>query len=224
VTAGLAQVPQIPEAVLTQTMLVLDGLGTLAFALSGGLLGVRRRFDLFGVLLLAFVVAVAGGMMRDVLIGAVPPVAITEVRYVAIAVAGGLITFYWAPQVAQWHRSVLLLDAIGLGLFAVVGTQRAIAYGIHPAMATLIGMLTGIGGGVVRDVLAGVRPFVLRGELYAIAALAGGAVVAVGHVAGGSRTLFALLGAAVCIVLRLLAMFRGWHAPLPRAAGDGESP
>jgi len=221
-TAGLAQVPEIPEAVLTQTMLVLDGLGTLAFALSGGLLGVRKRFDLFGVLVLAFVVAVAGGMMRDVLIGAVPPVAITEVRYVLIATVGGLVPFFWAPQLERWRRPVLLLDAIGLGLFAVVGTQRAIAYGIHPALATLIGVLTGVGGGVVRDLLAGDTPFVLRGELYAIAALAGGAIVAVGHATGGSRTLFALVGAAVCIVVRVLAMRRGWHAPLPRGSGAAE--
>ena len=220
-TAGLAQVPQIPEAVLTQTMLVLDGLGTLAFALSGGLLGVRRRFDLFGVLFLAFVVAVAGGMMRDVLIGATPPIAITEVRYVAIAVTGGLITFYWAPQVAQWHRSVLLLDAIGLGLFAVVGTQRAIAYGIHPAMATLIGMLTGIGGGVVRDVLVSEVPTVFRAELYAVTALAGAAVVVAGHLLDLPPGPVATAGAALCFGLRFLGIRHGWRLPL--AAGVEES-
>ena len=219
-TAALAQPPLVPDAVLTHTMLVLDGVGTLAFALSGGLLGVRKGFDLFGVIFLAFLAAVAGGIMRDVLIGAVPPVAITEVRYLAITVAGGLITFYWAPQVAQWRRGVLLLDAIGLGLFAVVGTQRAIAYGIHPAMAPLIGMLTGIGGGILRDVLAGATPFVLRGELYATAALAGGAVVALGHALDAPRTPIALLGAAVCILLRVLAMYRDWHAPLPRSRGE----
>ena len=219
-TSALAQPPIVPEAVLTHTMLVLDGIGTLAFALSGGLLGVRKGFDLFGVLFLAVVAAVAGGMTRDVLIGATPPVAITEMRYFAIAAGGGLITFHWAPQVAQWRRGVLLLDAVGLALFAVVGTQRAIAYGIHPAMAPLIGMLTGIGGGMLRDVLASATPFVLRGELYAFAALAGGAVVATGHVVDGPRTLVALLGAAVCLFLRLMAMYRGWHAPLPRTSDE----
>ena len=219
-TAALVQAPQLPDAVLTHTMLALDGIGTLAFALSGGVLGVRKRFDLFGVLFLSFVVAVAGGMMRDVLIGATPAVATTHLRYFAIAMAGGLIAFHWTPQVALWGRAVLLLDTIGLALFAVVGTQKAIAYGIPPAMAPLLGMLSGIGGGVVRDVLAGDRPFVLRGELYASAAFAAGMVVAIGHAAHGPRTLFAILGAAVCIFLRLMAMYRGWHAPLPRVRDE----
>jgi uncharacterized membrane protein YeiH len=209
-----------PGALLAHTIVVLDGVGTLAFALSGGLLGVRKGFDLFGVLFLAFVVAVVGGMMRDVLIGATPPAAITDVRYFVIAVSGGLITFYWAPRVALWHRGILLLDAIGLGLFAVVGTQKAVAYGIHPAMAALMGMLSGIGGGMTRDVLAGDTPFVLRSDLYAVAALAGGAVVAIGHTVHGPPTLYTLLGAAVCIFLRLMAIFRGWRAPLPRARGE----
>lgn len=203
-------------------MTFLDWLGTLVFALSGGLLGVRKRFDMFGVLFLAFVVAVAGGMIRDVLIGAVPPVAVTEIHYFLIAVAGGLVTFYWSPRLASLQRPILLLDAVGLGLFAVVGAQKAIAHGIHPLMAALLGMLTGIGGGMVRDVLAGDTPFVLRSDLYAVAALAGAAVVSAGHAIGLPPLLSMPLGAAVCIFLRLMAIYRGWRIPVANGAGDAK--
>jgi len=217
---ALPLAPREVDALLARTAVVLDWVGTLAFALSGGMLGVRKGFDLFGVLFLSFVVSVAGGMMRDVLIGATPPAAMREIHYFAISMSAGLITFYWAQQIALWQRPILLVDAIGLALFAVVGAQKAIVYGIHPAMAALMGMLTGIGGGMVRDVLARDTPFVLRSDLYAVAALAGGVVVAIGHAIQGPPTLYTLLGAAVCLFLRLMAIYRGWRAPLPRATRD----
>jgi uncharacterized membrane protein YeiH len=199
---------------------LLDGVGTFAFALSGGLLGVQKRFDLFGVLFLSFVVSVVGGMMRDVLIGAIPPVAITDIHYFAIAMVGGLMTFYLYPKVASLQRQILLLDAVGLGLFAVIGAQKAIDHGINPLMAAILGMLTGIGGGMVRDVLAGNIPFVLRADLYAIAALGGGAIVSIGAVLGVQPPYPMLLGAAVCIFLRLMAIYRGWRAPVAHWSDD----
>ena len=195
---------------------ILDWVGTLAFALSGALLGVRKQFDLFGVLFLSFVAAVAGGIMRDVLIGDLPPAAITHVHYFLIAVGGGLLTFFWYPKVASRQRQILLFDAVGLALFAVVGAEKALVHGIHPLMAALLGMLTGIGGGMTRDVLAGETPFVLRSELYAVAALAGGATVAGGHVAGIAPIYSALAGAAVCLFLRLMAIYLNWRAPVAR--------
>src|SRR6202045_787623 len=109
------------SAFLQNLMDGLDWMGTFAFALSGGLLGVQKRFDLFGVLFLSLVVSVVGGMMRDVLIGAIPPVAIADIHYFAIAMIGGLITFYLYPKVASLQRQILLLDAVGLALFAVTG-------------------------------------------------------------------------------------------------------
>ena len=163
---------------------VLDWVGTLVFALSGALLGVQKRFDLFGILFLSFVVAVDDGMMRDVLIGAVPPVAITDIHYFAIAMIGGVLTFYFYPKVTSHQRQILLLDAVGLGLFAVIGAQKALDHGINPLIAAILGMMTGIGGGMTRDVLAGTIPFVLRADLYAVAALAGGAIVSIGAVRG----------------------------------------
>ena len=201
-------------------MVVLDWVGTFAFALSGGMLGVHKRFDLFGILFLSFVVAVVGGMLRDVLIGAVPPVAITQLHYFAISMVCGLITFFWYPKVESRQRQILLLDAVGLGLFAVIGAQKAIDHGINPLMAAILGMMTGIGGGMARDVLAGDIPFVLRADLYALAALAGGAIVSIGTVMGAKPTYPLFLGAAVCIFLRLMAIYYNWRAPLPNRRDD----
>lgn len=204
------------QTLLPNVVAILDWIGTLVFAISGGLLGVRKKFDLFGVLFLSFVVAVAGGMMRDVLIGAVPPVAITEIHYFLIAIGGGLITFYAYPRVASLQRQIQLFDAVGLGLFAVIGAQKAIEHGIHPLMAALLGMITAIGGGMTRDVLAGVTPFVLRSEIYAVAALAGAAVVSIGQASGIPSSYSMLAGAALCIFLRVMAIYRGWKAPVAR--------
>ncbi|MDP8921497.1 MAG: trimeric intracellular cation channel family protein [Chloroflexota bacterium] len=199
---------------------VLDWVGTFVFALSGGLLGVKKRFDLFGVLFLSFVVAVAGGMLRDVLIGALPPVAITHIQYFIIAIVGGLVTFYLYPRVVSLERPILLFDAVGLGLFAVLGAQKAVDHGIHPVMAAILGMLSGIGGGMMRDVLAGDIPFVLRSDIYAVAALAAGAIVAIGHAARVPSVYPMVVGAAACILLRLMAIDRGWRAPVARWGND----
>jgi len=198
----------------------VDAVGTFAFALSGATLAVQKRFDIFGVLFLAFVVAVAGAVTRDVLIGAVPPAAIGTWHGFAIAMAGGLATFLAYPLVRLLSRPVLLLDAIGLALFAVTGAQKALAYGIDPIMAAVLGMISGIGGGMVRDVLAGDVPFVLRTDLYAVAALAAGAIVALGNVLGVPPAWAMLAGASFCIFLRIMALFHGWRAPVSRWSRD----
>ena len=160
---------------------------------------------------------------RDVLIGAVPPVAITDIHYFLISIAGGLITFYWYPSVATLQRQILLFDAVGLALFAVIGAQKAIDYGINSLMAAILGMITGIGGGMTRDLLAGDVPFVLRGDLYAIAALAAGATVALGHMLGVAPFVPMLLGAGICVFLRLMAIYRGWRAPIAPWGGRERS-
>lgn len=199
---------------------VLDWIGTFVFALSGGVLGVRKRFDLFGVLVLAFVVSVAGGVMRDLLIGAVPPVAMTDLHYFVIAMAGGLITFYRFRNIASLEKPILVFDAVGLGLFAVIGAQKAIEHGINPVMAALLGMLTGIGGGMTRDVLAGEIPFVLRSDLYAVAALAGATIVSAAYALGISPLYSMPVGALCCILLRMMAIYRGWRAPVADDVSD----
>jgi uncharacterized membrane protein YeiH len=214
------------------TLLVLDLVGTFVFALSVGAAGVRERLDLFGVLVLSFAAASAGGIMRDLLIGAVPPAAISDWRYLGVSLLAGLVTFFWYPdnnRLRRLRNHVLVFDGAGLALFAVTGTQKALAYGLNSAMAALLGMLTGIGGGMLRDLLLAQVPTVLRAELYAVAALAGAAVVVAGHVLHGPPTATAIAGAVLCFGLRLIAIRRGWHLPIarrrpaPNAEGDARN-
>lgn len=207
----------------TGTLLVLDLTGTFVFALSGAAVGVKRRLDIFGVLVLSFAAASAGGIMRDLLIDSVPPAAIRDWRYMAASVVAGLLIFIWLPRSTRLSRVrnlVLLFDAAGLGLFAVTGTQKALGYGLHPAMAPVLGMLTGIGGGMLRDLLVAEIPNVLRADLYAVAALAGAVVVVIGHQAGIAPVVAAVLGAAICFSLRLVAIRRGWQLPVAAAGVD----
>lgn len=199
---------------------VLNLTGTLAFAFSGAVVGQRRGMDLFGVLVLAFVTAVAGGTLRDLLIGAVPPDSVRDGRAAALAVATGLFAFCFPAAIARLRFPVQLFDAAGLGIFAVTGTQKALEYGISPLMAPVLGMLTGIGGGMVRDVLTAEIPVVLRKEIYALAALAGAMVVVIGLRLGLPVSLTLLPGAALCLFLRLMAIYRGWNLPLARRPDD----
>lgn len=196
--------------------------GTVAFALSGAAVGVRRRMDLFGVLVLAFVTAVAGGTLRDLLIGAVPPASMRDWPVGALAVGTGLFVFLLPNAIERLRSPVQLFDAAGLGIFAVTGTQKALEFGISPLIAPLLGVLTGIGGGMVRDVLTARIPTVLCGEIYALAALAGALVVAIGHALGLPATTLLLPGAALCVFLRLMAVYRGWN--LPQARRQAGSP
>jgi uncharacterized membrane protein YeiH len=197
-------------------LLTLDLVGTFVFALSGGAAAVKGRLDLFGVLVLSFAAGNAGGVTRDVLIGAVPPAAIGDWRYVGVSLLAGLATFFWYPILDRLRSPVLVFDGAGLALFAVSGTQKALAHGLEPVMAALLGMLTGIGGGMVRDLLVTQIPTVLRAELYAVAALAGSAVVVLGHVLHLPPTATTIAGAVLCLGLRLLALSRGWRLPIPR--------
>jgi uncharacterized membrane protein YeiH len=197
-------------------VLALDLIGTFVFALSGAASGVKNKLDAFGVGVLAFVAGNAGGVTRDLLIGAVPPAAIKDWRYVGVSLAAGAVTFVWYPNVKRLQPIVLLLDAAGLGLFAVAGTQKALAFGINPFVAALLGMLTGIGGGVVRDLLVNEIPVVLRADLYALAALAGAAIVVGGYFLHWPPTATTLAGAIICFALRVGAIRRGWNLPPAR--------
>jgi uncharacterized membrane protein YeiH len=204
------------------TLLVLDLIGTFVFALSGASAGVQRRLDLFGVLVLSFVAGNFGGITRDLMIGAVPPAAIRDWWYLAISLLAGVITFYSFSVIDRLRSSVLLFDGAGLALFAVSGTQKALAFGLNPAMAALLGMLTGIGGGMVRDVLIAEIPTVLRADLYAVAALAGAAVVVVGNLLHLPSTPATITGAALCFGLRVMAIQRGWHLPVAHLPKQSE--
>ncbi len=206
---------------LDTLMLILDLGGTFVFAISGAAAGVRSRFDLFGVLVLSFVAGNFGGMTRDVLIGAVPPAALADWRYLVVSVLAGLVTFLWSTDVDKLRTPVLLFDAAGLALFAVAGTQKALAFGLNPMTAALLGMLTGIGGGVMRDILQAQIPTVLRADLYAVAALAAALVVVIGHLDRLPASVSALVGAVLCFGLRLMAIRYGWRLPVARVNSSG---
>jgi uncharacterized membrane protein YeiH len=204
------------EPAMKTLLLVLDLLGTFVFALSGAAAGVKNRLDLFGVLVLSFAAANSGGIARDLLIGVVPPAAVGDWRYLAVSLVAGTMTFYWYAAIDRLRSPVLMFDGAGLALFAVTGTQKALAFGLGPVMAALLGMLTGIGGGMARDLLLAEIPTVLRADLYAIAALAGAAVVVTGHLLQLPSPATTIVGAALCFGLRLMAMHRGWHLPIAR--------
>jgi uncharacterized membrane protein YeiH len=206
--------PPKVQALVGPLLLVLDLCGTFVFALSGGMMGVRHRLDVFGVLVLSFAAATSGGIIRDVLLGANPPAAIRDWRYIAVSLLAGAIAFYWCAILERWRNSVLLLDAAGLALFAVSGALKALAFQLNPLAAAMLGMLTGVGGGVVRDVLVSEVPTILRSDLYAVAALAGAGVVVIGTVLKLPSTTTTLVGAAICFTLRWVAVRRGWRLPV----------
>jgi uncharacterized membrane protein YeiH len=192
-------------------LLVLDLGGTFVFAISGAAAAVKHRLDIFGVMVLSFAAGNAGGITRDLLIGAVPPAAIADWTYVGVSLLAGFLTFFGYSVIARLTNSVLWFDAAGLAFFAVAGTQKALVHGLNPVMAALLGMLTGIGGGMLRDVLVNEIPTVLRADLYALAALACSAVVATGQVLHIQPLVTAILGGTLCFGLRFMAIQYGWH-------------
>jgi uncharacterized membrane protein YeiH len=200
-------------ALISSALVAFDLGGTFVFALSGAAAGVRARLDLFGVLVLAFAAGNSGGIARDVMIGATPPAAINDWRYLAVSMLAGLVTFYWYRVISRLKSPVLLFDAAGLGLFAVAGATKALAFHAGPVAAAVLGMLTGIGGGMVRDVLVRDIPTVLRTELYAVAALLGASVVVIGGMLHFPSSASAMAGALLCFSLRFIAMRRGWRLP-----------
>jgi len=168
---------------------------------------------------LCFAAGNSGGIARDIMIGAIPPAAISSWAYLAVSVLAGVVTFFWYPLINRLSSPVLLFDAAGLALFAVAGTQKALAFHAGPVAAILFGTLTGIGGGMVRDVLVQEIPAVLRTDIYALAALVGAAIVVGGHEMNYPSIVGACLGAVVCFAIRLGAMRFGWHLPAANPLG-----
>ncbi|MDP3890418.1 trimeric intracellular cation channel family protein [Nocardioides sp.] len=205
----------MPSEEAVVLLVVLDLVGIFVFATSGALVAVRKGLDVFGVLVLAGTTGLGGGFLRDVLIGAAPPAALQDWRYLLVPVAAGLVTFAFHPALGRMERFINVFDAAGLALFCVVGALKAVEYGLGPLPAALMGMVTAIGGGMARDLLAGRTPIVFRGELYATPALAGSAVAVAGVELGLHAAPVACAGAAVALVWRLVAMWRGWRAPMP---------
>lgn len=207
-------------------LLVLDLGGTFVFAISGAVAAVKHRLDIFGVMVLSFAAGNAGGITRDLLIGAVPPAAVADWTYLGVSLLAGLLAFFAYALLAKLNNSVLWFDAVGLAFFAAAGTNKALIHGLSPLAAALLGMLTGIGGGMLRDVLVNEVPTVLRADLYALAALACAAVVAMGHVLHIQPLATTIVGGILCFGLRFMAICHGWHVPAARllSSRDADRP
>jgi uncharacterized membrane protein YeiH len=195
---------------------LLDLAGTLVFAIEGAMIAIENELDLLGVMVLAFATALGGGMARDVLIGATPPEALRDWRYPSTALIGGVVAFT-AHQLVQAvpHMVIVDLDAAGLALFAVAGTEKTLRLKLPAFVAILMGAITAVGGGVVRDVLLTHVPAVLRIDVYATAALAGSATMVAARWARMSPRVAAAIGVMVCFGLRIVSVTEHWN--LPRA-------
>jgi len=196
--------------------LALDLSGTFAFALNGALTGIRlTKLDLVGVVILGMVTALGGGIIRDIFIDSLPPATFNDWRYLAVAAAGSLIAFGLGQQLDRLAGPILVLDAAGLSLFAVSGATKALEFGVGAGQAVILGAVTAVGGGTVRDVLIRRIPVVLRSELYAIPALAGALAVVISHRVGMYGVPAAVGAALLCFAIRLLGVRFSLNAPSP---------
>lgn len=197
-------------------LLLADLVGVVVFAASGGSAAIAKHLDVFGVVFVGCAAALGGGVLRDIVINEFPPLAFADWRYVAAAAVASLLVFFFHPQLNRIRRFVLLLDAAGLGLFTAAGTLKALDVGVPVVGACILGMVTGIGGGLLRDLLTGEIPLVLRRDIYAVAALAGAAAVTVGRHFGAPNLSLLLGAAALTCAIRIAAVLRDWSAPVAR--------
>lgn len=197
-------------------LFALDLTGTFVFGLNGALTALRAtHLDVVGVVTLGMMTALGGGVIRDVLIGAIPPATFVDWPYFILAVGGALIAFALNHVLSRWEMSITALDAIGLSVFAVIGTMKALAYGLGVAPAALLGVITAVGGGTIRDALVGQVPTVLRSELYAIPALIAALLTVLIIRLDVYNLATALAAAGVCFVIRMLGVRYHLNAPRP---------
>jgi uncharacterized membrane protein YeiH len=199
-------------------LVALDLIGTFAFALNGSLTALRTaRLDIVGVVTLGMITALGGGTIRDVLLASLPPATFVDWRYLAVAAGGGLIAFLLGRHLERLNTPITVLDAAGLSLFAVTGASKAVVLGFGPAQAVIVGGITAVGGGTLRDVLIRRIPFVLTSELYAIPALVGATVFVVLERFDAAVPIAAVAGAVLCFVIRMIGVRFGLNAPYPLA-------
>ena len=202
---------------ISPLFLALELAGVFAFALNGALTAIRVvRLDVVGVITLGMVTALGGGVVRDVFIDALPPVTFSDWRYLAVAATGSLVAFSFGHRLDRWINPLVVLDAAGLGLFAVSGALKALEFGGGAAQAVILGAVTAVGGGTLRDVLIGRVPIVLRSELYAIPALGGALCLVAATQVGAPEVPAAVGGAVLCFAIRLLGVRFDLEAPAPR--------
>jgi uncharacterized membrane protein YeiH len=200
----------------------IDLAGTFAFAVSGAVAAKDKGLDVFGIAVVAFTIACGGGIIRDLCIGAIPPIGLSDWRYLAVAMGAACMVMGLAPLTKWMKRPVLLFDGLGLSLFAVSGARKALEFDHNYQVAILLGMITAIGGGVLRDVLLNRVPVILEKEIYASAALLGAGIVVLGNYLGWNGDWVFLIGIGACFTLRMLALRYHWELPsFNRTKGRG---
>lgn len=196
----------------------LDILGTFAFAISGALVASDKNFDLFGVLIIAFVTAVGGGMLRDVLINAHPINWIGDLNYVWTILAAVITTILFKSKILPLSKTMFLFDSIGLGVFTLLGLQKALAFGLHPSIALIMGMISAVFGGVLRDILTNKVPLIFEKEIYASACLVGGITYLTLDFLGLKQEINFIFAASIIFAIRLIAV--KFHLQLPKIKDD----
>lgn len=209
----------------TYALLILDLTGTFAFALNGALAAVRAaRLDIVGVITLGMITAIGGGIIRDVLLGRLPPATFQDWRYLAVAAAGALIAFAFAHHLRLLPLSIMILDAVGLSVFAITGATKALAFKIGPAQAIILGTISAVGGGTIRDAFLGRVPTVMRDGLYAVPAFVGATLVVVASLIGLYGPVTAIGAATVCFLFRVAGVHFNLRAPRPPETRDRAEP
>ncbi len=196
----------------------LDLIGTFAFALSGALVAEQKSFDIFGVVIIAFVTAVGGGMLRDVLIDAHPINWIGDLSYMWIIAFAVSVMYLFKSKIAPWAKTFFIFDTIGLGVFTLIGVEKALNYGLNPIPAVIMGMITACFGGVIRDVLTNQVPLIFKKEIYASACLAGGIVYLLGRLMGLPDNIQAIATLGVVILIRTVSV--KYKLELPKIKRD----
>jgi uncharacterized membrane protein YeiH len=200
-------------------LLVLDLAGTFVFGLNGALTAVRAvRLDIVGVIALGMITALGGGIIRDILLDDLPPATFQDWRYLAVAAAGAFIAFLLGRRLHRIAGSITVFDAVGLSVFAVTGASKALDFGLGPAQAVILGTITGVGGGTLRDVLIRQIPSVLSTGLYAVPALVAATITVVASRMGVYGWQAALVAAAACFLIRMLGVHFSLNAPEPPGA------
>ncbi len=191
----------------------VDLAGTFAFAISGAVAAKEKDLDIFGILVVAFTVACGGGIVRDICIDAIPPAGLSDWRYLLVSVIAAIIAVGVHPLMKLLDRPVILFDALGLSLFAVSGAEKALIFSGNSEVAVLLGMMTAVGGGVIRDIFLNRIPVIFEKEIYASAALLGAGIVVAGHYLNVPNGWAFPIGFVFCLAIRLLALKYHWELP-----------
>ncbi|MEF3254891.1 MAG: trimeric intracellular cation channel family protein [Deferribacterales bacterium] len=195
---------------------ILDLLGTVAFAISGALAGVRKDMDLYGISVLSLVTAVGGGTLRDVLVGRIPPFIFVDYNYILLSLLSAILVFFFYRKVERGMKTLLIMDALGLGVFTVIGVKIGIDFQIGFIGSIFMGVMTGTVGGMIRDILQGEIPLVLKKEVYASASLLGGVIYYLLSFVVNYETFNIAFSIIVVFTIRILAIFKNWNLPKPK--------